>query len=390
MRRSSLSVARKELREAVRDRRSLGSALLYAVWGPMIMALALMAVARDRGPEPPLTLAIDGAPHAAALTAFFAERSVTLVPAPEDPAARIRERALPVALLVGDRYREDVNAARPARVTLLYDASWSESNTKAARVRGLLSDYSRRVADTRLVLRGVSPSSMSALRLVEQDMSTAAGRAATLLATLPIFLLLSAFIGGMGAAADMMAGERERGSLESLLLHPVSRAAIVVGKWAAASGLCLATVTLTLWVSQMVLRHPRIQAFDVPIGLSASDAAAMWVVLAPLALLATAAQLLVALFARTYKEAHTQLSLFIFLPMIPGFLFAFGSLDTRPWMHWFPMLGQHVIISGLLRGQPPRPGTVAGLTAITLAAAILTLGITTRLLDRETIVRTAA
>ncbi|HSC28189.1 MAG TPA: ABC transporter permease subunit [Vicinamibacterales bacterium] len=390
MSRSLMTVARKELREAVRDRRSLGSAVFYAVWGPGVMAIALMALARGHGPEPPLTLAMDGASQAPELAAFFTERSVTLVPAPADPAARIRERALPVVLVVDPDHRVDFNGARPARVTLLYDGSWSESSAAAGRVRGLLSDYGRRVADTRLVLRGVSPAAISALRVADQDLSTAAGRAAMVLATLPIFVLLSAFIGGMGAAADLMAGERERGSLESLLLHPVPRAAIVVGKWAAASAVCLAVMTLTLWTSQLILRHPRIQAFDVPVGLSASDAAGMWIVLAPLALAATAAQLLVALFAKTYKEAHTQLTLMIFLPMVPGFLFAFGSLDVRPWMHWLPMLGQHVMISGLLRGQPASAGAVAGLTAVTLAAALLMLALAARLLDRESIVRRAA
>jgi sodium transport system permease protein len=290
---------------------------------------------------------------------------------------------------VDDDYPADFNASRPARLTLVYDASWSDSNRKATRVRGLLTDYARRVGDARLVLRGISPSAISPLKIAERDLSTSAGRAATVLATLPIFVLLAAFIGGMGAAADLTAGERERGSLESLLLNPVPRAAIIVGKWAAASAVCLVTVTLTLWVSQAVLRHPRIQAIDVPVGLSSADAAGMWLVLAPLALLATAVQLFVALFAKTYKEAQTQLSMFVFLPMLPGFMFAFGSLEAQPWMHALPMLGQHVMISDLLRGQPPAAGAVAVLSAVTMAAAALTLVGAAYLLQRESIVRRA-
>jgi sodium transport system permease protein len=162
-----------------------------------------------------------------------------------------------------------------------------------------------------------------------------------------------------------------------------------MGKWAAASTVCLLTVTLTLGVSQLVLRLPRIQAIDVPVGLSSAEAAGMWLVLAPLALLATAVQLLVALFAKTYKEAQTHLSLFIFLPMVPGFMFAFGSIEGRPWMDALPMLGQHVMISGFLRGQPPSAGAVAGLTLITLATAVAALAAAAHLLQRESIVRRA-
>jgi sodium transport system permease protein len=253
--------------------------------------------------------------------------------------------------------------------------------------RNLLSEYADRVADTRLLLRGVSPAIASPIRVIENDLSTPAGRAATVLATLPIFLLLSAFVGGMGVASDLTAGERERGSLETLLLHPIPRGTLVVGKWAAVSLISLATVTLTLWTSRIVLAHPRVQALDVPVGLSAVEAAEMWLVLAPLALLAASVQLLIALFSKTYKEAQTQLSMFIFLPMIPGFLFAFGSLEAMPWMSWLPMLGQHVVISDMLRGQPSPLPSVAGLTAVTLTAAALTLAVTARLLDRESIVR---
>ena len=56
---------------------------------------------------------------------------------------------------------------------------------------------------------------------------------------MPIFVLLAAFIGGMSIAADVTAGERERGSLESLLLHPVSRLAITGGKWIAVTAIAL-------------------------------------------------------------------------------------------------------------------------------------------------------
>jgi sodium transport system permease protein len=252
-----------------------------------------------------------------------------------------------------------------------------------------LAEYGRRISDDRLLLRGISPSAVAPLKVAERDLSTAAGRSATVLGTLPIFVLLAAFIGGMGAAADLTAGERERGSLESLLIHPVRSSAIVAGKWAAASTICLATVTLTLLVSKIVLRHPRIQAIDVPVGLSSADAAAMWLVLAPLALLATAVQLHVALFAKTYKEAQTLLSMFVFLPMLPGFMFAFGSIEMRPWMSAFPMVGQHVMISGLLRGQAPSPVVLTVLSAATLAAAALAMAASAALLRRESIVRRA-
>ena len=387
MLRASLVVFVKELTEAVRDRRSLASALFYAVWGPLAMALALMALARDRGADAPLTLAVADQARAASLVAFLAERRVDVINASDEVSDEVRDRKRAVALLIGDEYPKDFQAARPAPVTLLYDGSWTESSRKADRVRTLLAEYAARVSQTRLVLRGISPRSVAALDVEERDLSTDVRRAATVLGTLPIFVLLAAFIGGMGVAADLGAGERERGSLESLLIHPVPRGALAAGKFAAAALLSLATVTLTLLACRLVLQHPRVQAIDLPVGLSAEDAAEMWVLLAPLALFAAAVQLFVALLAKTYKEAQTQLSLLLFVPMLPGFMFAFGALTPEPWMAWLPVLGQQAMISDVLRGQPLALGAL-GLTLVTLAAAGLAVLGVARLLDREAIVRT--
>ena len=387
MRHATSAVMLKELREALRDRRSLGSALFYAVWGPAVMAIAVMALARDRGPEQPLTLPVLGGERSLALTSFLREKRVTVVEAPRDLPLRVRAHELAVGLIVGESYAERLNSQRPAPVTVLYDSSWTESSSKAARVRALIGEYGRRIGDSRLILRGVAPAAVSPLRLLEQDLSTAAGRAASVLGTLPIFLIVAAFVGGMGLAADEMAGERERCSLESLLTYPVSRGAIIIGKWAAASVVAIATVTLTLASASALLRHPRVQAMDLPIGLSLADAAAMWLVITPLAVTVTSVQLLVALLARSYKEAQTQLSLLMFLPMIPGFLFAFGSIPVKPWMTWTPIIGQQVMLSEVLRGLTPEPAAIAGIAIATIAPGVGVAALTAWLLSHESIVR---
>jgi sodium transport system permease protein len=383
-------IALKELREAVRDRRSLFSGLFYGVWGPTVVALALMALARDRNDEEALTLAIRGSDHAPALTAFFAGRQVAIEPGGADLADRIRVRDIPVALEISGDYQDDFRAARPATVTLIYDASWTDSRTRADRIRRLLVEYATSVNDTRLILRGISPSAIAALDVAERDLSTPASRAGTVLATFPIFVLLAAFVGGMSVAADVTAGERERGSLEALLMNPVPRLALIGGKWIATAAVALATVTLTIAVSQTLLRHPRIQAIDLPVGLSAAEAMHIWLLLAPLALFATAVQLLMALHARTYKEAQTQLSLMLFLPMIPSFMFAFGSLRPALWMRQLPMLGQHLMVTDIVRGHIPDAASAVALTGMTLAATIAALGAASALLTHERIVRRLA
>jgi sodium transport system permease protein len=387
MLRSALVVMRKALTETVRDRRSLASALLYAVWGPAVMTMALMALARDRAPDQPLTLAVLGAGQVEALTAFLREKRVTVVDAPRDLRARVQAREWPVGLIVSDAFVSRLADTRPALLTVIYDSTIGASNRQAARVKGLLSEYGKRIADTRLILRGIAPETASPLRVAEEDLSTATSRAASLLGTLPIFLLVAAFVGGMGLAADEMAGERERRSLESLLTYPIRRSAIVAGKWGAASLLVLVTLTLTIVSASALLQHPRVQVMDLPVGISLSDGVIMWFVIAPLAVLVTAVQLLISLFARTYKEAQTQLSLLMFLPMIPGFLFAFGSIEIRPWMAMTPVLAQQIMLTGVLRGDAPPLVSLGLVSVITLALGMMVALVTARLLEHESIVR---
>jgi sodium transport system permease protein len=383
---TTLAVARKELREIVRDRRSLLAGLLYGVWGPLVMGMALFALARDRADEAP-RLAVDGASQAPALMAFLEARGVAIVPLGVDARQALRDRRAPAVLTIHEEYGNQVAASRPAEVALSFDSAWPTSARHAARVQALLSEYGQRVRDSRLLLHGVAPDAVRPLRVQERDYATAAARASTALATLPIFLLLSAFVGGMGAAADVTAGERERGSLESLLVHPAPRAAIVLGKWVAVAVVTLATVAITVLVSGAVLSHPRLQGLDLPIGMSPREAATIAGVLVPLALATAAVQMFLALRTESYKEAQTLLSFMIFVPMVPGFLFAFGTLQPTAWMATTPMLGQHLLVVGLVRGDPPTAGPAAILSIVTLGVGGLALLGCAQLLRRETVLR---
>lgn len=385
--RAMWTVMRKELLDALRDRRSVATTLMYGLWGPLVMALALVALARDRDGDGTLVVAIAGREHAPSLAAFLQEQRVTVIQAPTDPVAAVHARAVPTVLVVDPTYGERFSRAQGAPVTLVFNSAWRASSARARRVRGLLEDYGRRVAGMRLVMRGIVPSIATPLRVEERDMSTVAERAGAALATLPIFLLVAAFVGGMNIAADISAGERERGSLEALLIAPVPNGILVAGKWATAAAASIATVALTLGVSAAVLKHPGIQALEVPLGLAPEEALNILGTLAPLAALAPALQILLALFASTYKEAQSQLSVLLFVPMLPGFLLAFGTFEPQRWMQLTPIVGQHLFVAGVLRGSPPAPAASLALAGITTAAAIVALAATAACLANERIVR---
>ncbi|HKH49613.1 MAG TPA: ABC transporter permease [Thermoanaerobaculia bacterium] len=382
----ALAVFAKEALDAARDRRSVLSALSFALFGPLVLAMALATIAKKSDDNGPLQLTVAGAEHAPSLVRYLEQNGAEIVRASAGVEPAVRRGDLELALVIPKDFGSDFRASRPARVELVHDASRMGSSTPVRRVERLLERYNVQVAGLRLTARGISPQVALPVRLSEIDLSTAASRAAFALATFPIFLLMSAFVGGMSVAIDTTAGERERGSLETLLVHAVPRTDLVVGKWMAAVAFNLLAVLLTLLFSFLVLRWDRLQRMDIPVALSVEDALRLLALLLPLALLAPAVQMLIALFARSFKEAQTQLSLLMLLPMIPGLLLSFQSFEPRPWMRAVPILAEQVVMRDLLYGKVSAPSALALTVGATLTLTVLCLLVTSRLLRHERIV----
>ncbi len=385
---STTAIARKECREIVRDRRSLFSGLFYGIWGPMVMGIALLAMARHQGPLGAVTIGAQGLDAAPSLRGFLSSREVSVEPV-QDAAAAVRSQRFDAVLVVDAAYADRFSNSRPAEIALLYNSTRPGSSRQADHLRSILGDYRRVITDTRLVARGIAPAAAVPVRVLERDFATAGDRAGRAFAVMPLFLLLAAFIGGMSVAADVTAGERERGSLESLLVHPVTRESIVAGKWLAVSAAALATVAMAVATSYLVFQHPRLATLDLPVGMNLTDAMTLLAILTPLAAAASALQLFIAVRTRTYKEAQTQLSMLIFVPMIPGFLIAFGSVSPAPWMAFAPMIGQHMLITDVARGVAPSISAVAAVSAITVTVGLAAAWAATRQLDREAVLRRA-
>lgn len=189
-----------------------------------------------------------------------------------------------------------------------------------------------------------------------------------ILGMLSVFALVSAFAGAIDIAMDATAGERERKSLLPLLLNPVPPAALIVGKWIAVTAFALAAVSLNVLglVTVLTWRAPALLA-------SHGQQVAVWIVcgLLPLALLGGAISVLVAVRCRTTKEAHSALTIMVFVPMIVGmFLVFFPAWVGQVWF-LVPIVGQQALIG--LRDQPvPLVGGVV-LALATMAAAAATL-----------------
>jgi sodium transport system permease protein len=376
----------KELLDAARDRRSMLSALIYPLVGPALVGLTFTIVADMEREARNVEVPVVGAEHAPDLMHWMEQRGATVVDPPADPEAAVASGEVPVVLVIPDDFGERMSQVKPAEVELVVDGSRNDARASVMRVRGLVEGYGGQLASLRLIARGVSPELAMPVVVHEVEVASPQQLSANLLNFFPMFVVLAAFIGGMQVAADITAGERERASLEPLLLNPVPRTAIVVGKWLAAVCFGLVSLLLTLLFCVIMLAVAPIQELGLKLAVGPSEIIWLIVVTAPMAFLAAGLQVMVASFARSFKEAQTYLSLLIFLPMIPGFVASFHPLSVDAKLVAIPVLGQQIVLTEILGGQP------IGLVMLMLAAGpALILGLlfvlaTARLFGREAVV----
>ena len=368
-----VTVFEKECRDSLRDRRSFGSALLFSLFGPLLVAGMLGTIAGERAADGAVEVPLIGAEQAPNLVAFLEGQGIEIVEAPADAEGAVRRGEVDFVVRIAEDYGENFRTFEPAVVQILVDGSRDRGRRDLRRVERAVESWGGQVAQQRLALRGVDPTITRPVRVELQDFATPRARGVRILGSLPMFFLLAAFFGAMNVAIDVTAGERERGSLESLLVHAVSPRALAIGKWLATTVFGLLAVALTLVVSVGVFRPERFEDLGVRVDLGMADALAIFGVLLPLVFLAPALQMLIAMFSKNFKEAQTYISLMLFVPMVPGFLLLLEVLDIVPWMHGVPVLAQQIQILDVLRGDGVAAMELAFGAVTTLLAAVATV-----------------
>jgi sodium transport system permease protein len=381
-------VLRKELVDAFRDRRTMVNLLLSSLLGPMMLFLILSVIGSTVGGqrERPLELPVSGAEAAPGLMAFLAQRNVLVQPAPADPEAAVRAGDEDVVLVIGADYAERLQAGLPAPVQLVLDSSRQAASPSVDRARSLLQAYAGQLGALRLQARGVSPSVVVPLALEEADVATPESRAASLINVMPYFLIFAVFIGGMSIAIDVTAGERERGSLEPLLINPVARGEFVLGKMLAGLAPTVVSVLVSLaGFAAVVNLSPIGEQVGVRLSLGLPTLAAIFALMLPVMLLAGALQMIIATSSRTVKEAQSYLGFLPLVPALPGLLLALLPIRPELWQMLVPTFGQQVLILQLMRGEAVDPLFVVISAAATLALGLALTAAAMRLFGREAV-----
>jgi len=377
----------KELVDSFRDKRALASILLSILVGPLITGFMMNRIADRQREADDVRVPIVGARYAPALVQWLSQQSgVTIATGPGDPEQAVRDQTEYVVLVVPTDYAENFRASRPASIKVVADSARSDTRGQVERVQRLLAQYSAEIGALRLIGRGVSPVAATPLKVQAVEVSTTQQRAAKLLSVIPLMVLLAAFTGAMQLATDATAGERERGSLEALLVNPVPRGALALGKVLASALAGMLAVMVTAGLCTALLRFIPLQELGMRFRFGTPHMLGLMAAALPMCLLTASVQSCVATLAKSFKEAQTYMGILILAPMIIGVMGTLYPIDNQPWMYGVPLLGQYVLLTSVLGGYAPGPlAFLAAAVACVLAAAAL-LRATVALLNDERIV----
>lgn len=380
-------IFRKETMDHLRDKRSLILSMVFPLLAPILVGVLLYFVNHSNiGAS--LNFALDapiaGQENAPELIAFFESRNVTPRSAPqvrEFQESAVKKGDLPFVLVIP----EEAQGKKIFSVELIIDKSSPKSMGMASNLVRLITIYSRLQGMQMLETAGLDPGMATPITLSENNVGKALNTAFLFYNMIPSLLMFMIFMGAVYLAIDVSVGERERGSLETLLITPVSRVKVLLGK------------SLTALVFTMMIVALNLLAFYVALTWATSGTGGaittpppgplvfllLFGISIPLMVFAVSLQMIIAFMTRSAKEAQIYLGLLPIIPLVPGLVMVFNTIEPTPAISAIPIYGQLVLFIDIIAGKGIDWTGVAYSVAGTASFAYIVFYLAAKLFERE-------
>lgn len=386
---SWLTIFIKEIKDNLRDRRAVTSSLVFGpLFGPLIFAVMISTVTKQELEDASVELEVPvaGIETTPNLATFLSTVKINLKPTTDNLESLVKDKHYDVALRIPADFEQQWQAGKPAEIEVILDKSRRDANQNQQRVIRALNSYGQRTAMGRLQLRGINPAITQPIAVRQVDISTPTSRGALILGMLPFFLLMTVFVGGMYLAIDTTAGEKERGSLEPLLINPVPRWQIMLGKLASTFCFCLLTLVVALVAFAISVDFIPTESLGLSVNLTPEVLTSCFILIVPVALIASAIQTIIASFSKGFREAQTYLSFLQLIPMVPALWLMISPVKQELWMATVPILSQTILINELVKGEPLQSVWLATSMGCSLLFGLLCSAVAAHLYNRPALI----
>lgn len=274
-------------------------------------------------------------------------------------------------------------------IRLYYDGTNDEAKMIGEELAGTLTALRESCLRGWLLERQLRPD-LSTPWLVEHvEMAPPKRQAAEMIARfLPYLILILCIQGAMYPAMDLTAGEKERSTIETLLVNPVSRLDVVLGKYVATSVMAVGSALFTLGGQYAYFRLAADQLIrgGLPLSLDPAAMALGLLLLLPVALTFSAVMLAVCLRARSMKEAQSYMGPLMMLVIFPSMASMIPGLKLDLGLAFVPVFNVTLLIRDALLQDYSQLGMMAAVFAINLGYAGLALWAAVRMFQREDVI----
>jgi len=389
----------KELVETLRDKRTLIvmigiPVLLYPLMIIVMGQAAILQRTKTQKAESKIAVA-DHTPEP--LREWLSAIPKVRIVDSDDPSNDLLAGDLDAVVVAEDDTASSLGNNRTAQITVQYDATESDSREALGRLREGLRKEGDRLLQERLEEAGLSKEFAQPLKIEEDNVAPPEKRTGTILGIiLPMIMIIAIALGAFYPAIDLTAGEKERGTFETLLSTPTSKAEIICGKFLTV--FCLSMITGLLNLGSMMLSMAfqfsqmasklgeRAERLDVDLThVSFCDIALILLLLAPLAFFVCSVMMSIALLARDFKDAQNLVTPFLMLVMLPAMLAALPGIELSRTTMLIPIANVALLLKGLLT-QNVSLDSAFGVFLSTGGYALLSLVVAMRLFQREDVI----
>lgn len=355
-------VYRKELTEWLRDKRTLISTVLVPLLAfPVLMVgmTSLMTVMIGKAEKETAKVMVIGGEDSPQVVAKLREvKDLEVVPYEEDWKKRISEKEIRAAVDIPKGFESALTNGEAETVKIYFYQGEIKSSFGANHVEKFFDDYRDSVVSSRLASRNLPAAIVRPFEVKQENVAPPEKvSGAALGGLLGYMVILLSMTGAIYPAIDLTAGEKERGTMETILSSPLSRVDLVLGKFFLVLSASLSTAILSIismGTSFYLVGHSSTMekkdaaVFQLHIGLS--TVLSVFLMALPLAVLFAAALLTIALFAKSYKEAQSYLTPLTFIVVIPAVASLLPGFDLNPKLALVPILSTSLVCKEIVAG----------------------------------------
>jgi len=358
-------VYRKELTEALRDRRTLISTIVVPLLlfpllsvGFGAMAVALVGKAKD---EIPKVMILGGEDSPAVVAGLKNLEKIEIVPAASNWKDQVVNKEIRAAVEIPSGFQADIAQQKTHTVKIYIYEGEMKSSFAADKIEKHMTDYRQNVVKERLAAKNLPEALLKPFEVKQENVAPPEKvSGAAFGGIIGYMVILLCLQGGMYPAIDLTAGEKERGTMETILSSPISRMHLVLGKFFLVLTAALSTAALSvtsMGVSFSVLNHytqnsagQRGEAAAFILHLGPKVVFSVFLMALPLAVLFSAGLMTIALFAKSYKEAQSYIAPLMFVVIIPAVAAMLPGVELTPKLSLIPILSTSLLCKELVTG----------------------------------------